>query len=113
MGITQMDPASQNLKAEDQFAVWSFTGWSGPYGTDSSIVAAALAAVQAGFSGEGFEILTLTGITGQEFIIKTSEPSILILNPSARRVIDCHFVEKNRECYRIVCEHELSKHTIN
>lgn len=79
MGITQMDPASQMQKAEDQYAIWSFTGGPNPYGTNSAFVAAALAAVQAGFNGQGFEILTPTGNTGQEFLVKTPEPSALLL----------------------------------
>ena len=78
--VTQMmGSTSQLQQAEDQYAIWSFTGGPDPYGTDSSIVAAALAAVQAGFSGQGFEILTPTGSTGQEFIIQTPEPSVLLL----------------------------------
>lgn len=78
--VTQiMGSTSQLQQAEDQFAIWSFTGGPDPYGTDSSIVAAALAAVQAGFTGQGFEILTPTGSTGQEFIIQTPEPSVLLL----------------------------------
>lgn len=80
MGITQMDPASLLQKAEDQFAIWSLTGGPDPYGTDGSIVPAAIAAVQAtGFNGAGSEILTPTGSTGQEFLVNTPEPSILIL----------------------------------
>jgi hypothetical protein len=80
MGITGMDPGSQLQDAEDQFAIWSFSGGPDPYGTNSAIIAAALAAVQAtGFSGAGFEILTPTGSYGQEFIINTPEPGVLLL----------------------------------
>jgi hypothetical protein len=78
--ITQMMSATTQLqKAEDQYAIWSFTGGPNPYGTNSSIVAGALAAVKAGFTGEGFEILTPTGTTGQEFLIYVAEPSELLM----------------------------------
>ncbi len=78
--ITQMmGSTSQLQKAEDQFAIWSFTGGPNPYGTNSAIVAAALAAVQAGFSGQGFEILTPTGSVGQEFLVHVPEPGALLL----------------------------------
>jgi hypothetical protein len=80
MGLGQkMDPASQLLKAEDQYAIWSFTGGPNPYGTNSAIVAAALAAVEAGFNGQGFEILTPTGSTGQEFLVSVSEPCEILM----------------------------------
>jgi hypothetical protein len=70
--MSTSDPKTQ---AEDQFAIWTFSGSTlDPYGTDASLVAAALAAAN-GFNGQGFEILTPTdGTYGQEFIIKTPEP---------------------------------------
>ena len=78
--ITQMMSATTNLqKAMDQYAIWSFSGGPNPYGTNSSLVAAALAAVQGGFSGQGWEILTPTGGAGQEFLIFVPEPGELIL----------------------------------
>lgn len=58
----------------DQYAIWSFTGGPNPYGTNSTLVAAALAAVQGGFSGQGWEILTPTGSAGQEFLIFVGVP---------------------------------------
>jgi hypothetical protein len=78
--ITNMMGAGTQLqKAEDQFAIWSLTGGPNPYGTNSALVAAALAAVQQGFTGQGFEILTPAGNTGQEFLIYVPEPSELLL----------------------------------
>jgi hypothetical protein len=74
-----MGAGSQMQKAEDQFAIWSLTGGPNPYGTNSALVAAALLAVQDGFTGQGFEILTPTGNTGQEFLIYVPEPSELLL----------------------------------
>lgn len=72
--ITQMmSAATQAQKAMDQYAIWSFTGGPDPYGTNSSIVAGALAHV-AGFSGQGWEILTPTGSAGQEFLIFVGVP---------------------------------------
>lgn len=78
--ITQlMSATTQMQKAEDQYAIWSLTGGPNPYGTNSAIVAGALAAVKAGFSGQGFEILTPTGSTGQEFLIYVVEPGELAM----------------------------------
>jgi hypothetical protein len=79
--VTQMMSASTQLQqAKDQFAIWSFTGGPNPYGTNSSLVAAALAAVNAGFSGQGFTILTPTGTKGQEFLIfSVAEPAELLM----------------------------------
>lgn len=78
--ITQMISATTQLqKAMDQYAIWSFTGGPNPYGANSTLVAAALAAVQGGFSGQGWEILTPTGSAGQEFLIFVPEPGELIL----------------------------------
>lgn len=78
--ITQMMSATTQLqKAEDQYAIWGLTGGPNPYGTNSALVAAALAAVKAGFTGQGFEILTPTGSTGQEFLIYVAEPSELVM----------------------------------
>ena len=73
--ITQMmSTTSQLQRALDQYAIWSFTGGPNPYGTNSSLVAAALAAVQGGFSGQGWAILTPTGSAGQEFLIFVGVP---------------------------------------
>lgn len=80
--VTQMmSTTSQLQQAKDQFAIWSFSGGSNPYGTNSQLVAAALAAVQGGFLGQGFEILTPTGSLGQEFLIFVGvpEPSELVM----------------------------------
>jgi len=79
--VTQMMSASTQLQqAKDQFAIWSFSGGPNPYGTNSSLVAAALTAVNAGFSGQGFTILTPTGSKGQEFLIfSMAEPTELLM----------------------------------
>ena len=78
--ITQMMGSSNQLQiAKDQFAIWSFTGGPNPFGTNSAIVAAALAAVKAGFSGQGWEILTPNGPTGQEFLIFVAEPAEMVM----------------------------------
>jgi len=77
--MQMMGSTSQLQQAEDQYAIWSLTGGPNPYGTNGAIVAAALAAVQAGFNGQGFEILTPTGSMGQEFLVKTPEPGVLAL----------------------------------
>ncbi len=74
-----MGSGSQLQQAEDQFAIWSLTGGPNPYGTDAALVADALAAVENGFTGQGFEILTPTGDTGQEFLVSTPEPGETIL----------------------------------
>src|SRR5260370_39743018 len=78
--ITQMMGTTDQLQiAKDQYAIWSFTGGPNPYGTNSAIVAAALAAVKAGFTGQGWEILTPTGSLGQEFLIMVPEPAVLLM----------------------------------
>lgn len=78
--VTQMMGATNQLQiAKDQFAIWSFTGGPNPYGTNSAIVAAAFAAVSAGFTGQGWEILTPTGSLGQEFLIRVPEPTMLLM----------------------------------
>jgi PEP-CTERM motif len=74
-----MGSGSQTQEAEDQFAIWSLTGGPNPFGKDAALVAEALAAVESGFTGQGFEILTPTGATGQEFLVYVPEPSVLPL----------------------------------
>lgn len=80
--VTQMmGTTSKTLQAEYQYAIWSFTsGASGPnpFGTNAQLVAAAAAATSS-FSAQGWEILTPTGSTGQEFLGDTPEPRILVL----------------------------------
>lgn len=80
--ITQMmSTTSQLQKAMDQYAIWSFSGGPNPYGSNSTLVAAALAAVQGGFTGTGWEILSPTGSAGQEFLIFVGvpEPAELVM----------------------------------
>jgi len=73
--ITQMmSSTSQLQKAMDQYAIWSFSGGPNPYLSNSTLVAAALAAVQGGFTGQGWEILSPTGSAGQEFLIFVGVP---------------------------------------
>jgi hypothetical protein len=79
--VTQMMGATTQLQqAKDQYAIWSFTGGPNPYGTNSSLVAAALTAVKTGFAGQGLTILTPTGSKGQEFLIfSVAEPAELVM----------------------------------
>jgi hypothetical protein len=80
--VTQMMGTTNQLQqAKDQFAVWSFTGGPNPFGTNSTLLAAALAAVKAGFTGQGWEILSPTGSLGQEFLIFVGvpEPGMLLM----------------------------------
>jgi hypothetical protein len=78
--ITQMMGTTNQLQiAKDQYAIWSLSGGPNPYGTNSAMVAAALAAVKAGFTGQGWEILTPTGSLGQEFLIMVPEPAALLM----------------------------------
>ena len=73
-----MSSTNQLQKAMDQYAIWSFTGGPDPYGTNSALVAAALAGI-TGFNAQGWEILTPTGGAGQEFLIFVSEPSEFLM----------------------------------
>jgi hypothetical protein len=75
MGITD-----KSLKAEYQFAIWSFTG--GPLDKiGSTLLQNALNAVtKDGFKGQGWQILTpQKGSIGQEFLIYVPEPSALLM----------------------------------
>jgi len=74
-----MGTKSQTQQAEDQYAIWSLTGGPDPFGTDATLIADALAAVDGGFTGQGFEILTPTGSTGQEFLVDVPESGETIL----------------------------------
>jgi len=67
--------------AKDQWAIWSFSGGTNPYGTDAGLLAEAQAAVSDKFSVNGWEILTPdAGQHGQEFILETAlEPSTMLL----------------------------------
>lgn len=69
----------QSTQAEFQWAVWSFSGGGNPYGTNSQWITLASTAVADGFSDNSWEILTPTGNYGQEFVVKTPEPSSLLL----------------------------------
>ena len=69
-----MVTTNQTLQADYQLAIWSFTsGASGPnlLGTNAKYVAAATAAISS-FSGQGWEIFTPTGSTGQAFFLRRS-----------------------------------------
>jgi len=73
----------QTQIAADQWAIWSVTGASDPYtGADSAsvLLGDAQTAVNDGFTGQGWEILTPdAGQYGQEFMVQTHEPSGLAL----------------------------------
>jgi hypothetical protein len=79
--MQMMGPESQQLQAEDQFAIWSlsYSGAPNPYGTNSTLLAQAFANI-GHVNASNFEIITPTGSTGQEFIIITTpEPSTLLM----------------------------------
>ena len=70
-----------NAKGYGSVCDLELTGGPNPYGTNSSLVAAALLAVQGGFTGAGWEILTPTGSAGQEFLmfVGVPEPAELVM----------------------------------
>lgn len=69
----------QTTQAQLQWAVWSFSGGSDPYGTNSNLLTEAANAVSGGFTANNWEILTPTGQYGQEFFVATPEPSSLAM----------------------------------
>lgn len=73
-----LSPESQQLQAEDQYAIWSFSGGPDPFGTNAWLVGEALAST-GNVNAQHFEILAPNGSTGQEFIIVTPEPRTLLL----------------------------------
>ena len=106
--ITQMMNASANtslatsqkqtLEAEYQWAIWSLSLGSNPsapfnpYGTNGTLVSQAQSAVNGGWAGSGWEILTpqggtgysqygrIPGTYGQEFmVLATPEPASMLL----------------------------------
>ncbi len=95
--ITQMQApgATQLQQAQDQWAIWSLSGATDPYGTGPSdpvgasvLLGQAYAAVTGptpSFTGQGWEILTPNGSnnadgdTGQEFLVPTPVPAALLL----------------------------------
>ncbi|MGB6199648.1 MAG: PEP-CTERM sorting domain-containing protein [Candidatus Acidiferrales bacterium] len=82
--LTQaQDSTDQTAIAADQWAIWSLSGGSDPFtGADSAstLLADAQAAVDAGFTGQGWEILTPdVGSYGQEFMVQTPEPGAMAL----------------------------------
>jgi hypothetical protein len=70
---------NQTMQAELQWAVWSFSGGGDPYGTNSQLVAQAVSAVNGGFTDGDWEVLTPIGSYGQEFLVRTPEPSTFVL----------------------------------
>ncbi len=74
-----MSITDKGLKAEYQFAIWSFTGGPIDQMTGTLLQNAWNAVTKDGFAGKGFEILTPTGSTGQEFLIFVPEPSVLLM----------------------------------
>jgi hypothetical protein len=87
--ITQgMGSTNQNAIAADQWAIWSLSGgagddpYTGPTDSASYLLAEAQTAVNNGFTGQGWEILTpdnAAGGYGQEFMVYTPEPAGLLL----------------------------------
>lgn len=84
--ITQMNGTKdQNKKAEDQWAIWTFTGATDPYGYlgaggATTLIGEALSAVNGGWTAQDMEILTPTPDSyGQEFVVPTPEPASLFL----------------------------------
>lgn len=79
--VTQMEAATSNTtKAEFQWAIWSISGGVSPYSQSNTMVGEALAAVEGGYKGNGWEILTPIGSYGQEFLVaSTPEPSTMLL----------------------------------
>jgi hypothetical protein len=82
--ITQMTQTTdQPTQAQDQWAIWSLTGATDPYGNQASILStAATQLTAADFTGQGWEILTPDASLnqyGQEFLVQTPEPSSVLL----------------------------------
>lgn len=83
--ITEMlGTSDQTVQAEYQWAIWSLSGAVDPYGQYGpygaiTLLQEAQNAVNGGYTGQGWEILTPTGSYGQEFVVATSEPSSLLL----------------------------------
>ncbi len=84
---TQLESAKagSTQAAADQWAIWAlsagsvpipaaYDGTTGPLSV-SFLDAEAGTAVAGGYNGSGWEILTPTGSTGQEFLVATPEPS--------------------------------------
>jgi hypothetical protein len=74
-----MGTTDEGLKAEYQFAIWSFTGGPIDQMTSPLLQNAWNAVTKDGFTGRGFEILAPTGSKGQEFLIFVPEPSVLLM----------------------------------
>ena len=84
--VTQMQGTSnQTTQAADQWAIWSLSGGASqdPFTGSNSATALltdASNAVNGGWTAQGFEILTPDkGQYGQEFLVKTPEPSGLLM----------------------------------
>jgi hypothetical protein len=84
--ITQMSGTKDlTKKAEDQWAIWTFTGAIDPYGYlgaggATTLIGEALTAVNGGWTAQDMEILTpIRNNYGQEFIAPTPEPASLFL----------------------------------
>lgn len=83
--ITQLQNAISaddiNTAAQDEWAIWSFTGGLDPYGTNSTLLGEAQQAALGGFTVSNWEILTPdAGQIGQEVIlVPTPEPGTFAL----------------------------------
>jgi PEP-CTERM motif len=80
--LTQMgQTTNQTTLAEDQWAIWSFTGGYDPYGpANLAWILSNAESNLSSFNPTGWEILTPDdGTYGQEFMVYTPEPSSVLL----------------------------------
>src|SRR5208283_5040902 len=71
---------NQTAAAEDDWAIWSFTSGPDPYGLNAALVGQAQTAINNGFTVSGWQIITTNpGMTGQEFLLPSPEPSSSVL----------------------------------
>jgi hypothetical protein len=77
----EQQTTNQTTIAEDQWAIWSLSGATDPYGNAAAILANAETQLTAAdFTGAGWEILTPDPKSaGQEFMVDTPEPTGLLL----------------------------------
>ena len=76
---TQMlGTTNQTQQAEYQWAIWSLSGGTDPYGQSNAntLIASAQSAINVGYTGAGWEVLTPVDWgtqPGQQFLVKTPE----------------------------------------
>ena len=83
---TQMlGTTSQTQQAEYQWAIWSLSGGTDPYGQSNAnaLIAEAQSAINGGYTGAGWEVLTPVNWgtqPGQQFVVQTPEgPAVELL----------------------------------